>query len=140
MIIWTYGNIAGSAWDKRIWTYNYQPVFYFFKKDFKIDLQQKRYSAKSKGTDIWQFTGCQSNFNNPDIKKIHPSQKPVDLLKHAIYYTSNENDVVLDSFMGSGTCGVACRALNRKFIGIEIDRKYFDIAKRRILNTTKPIL
>jgi DNA modification methylase len=48
---------------------------------------------------------------------------------------SNENDIVLDCFMGSGTTGLACKNLNRDFIGIEIDKQYFDIAKQRIEST-----
>ena len=129
--------MAGSAWDRRIWAYNYQPIFYFFKKEYKIDLQAKRYSNKVIGTDVWKFTGCQRNFKNPDIKKVHPSQKPVGLLKHIVYHSSNKNDIVLDGFMGSGTCGVACKELGRNFIGIEIDKNYFDIAKKRITQATE---
>jgi len=62
----------------------------------------------------------------------HPTPKPVDLMGRIIRNSSDRDDVVLDPFMGSGTTGVACVKLGRKFIGIEIDRKYFDIACRRI--------
>lgn len=68
--------------------------------------------------------------------KLHPTQKPVDLLKYLIQVSSNENDVVLDSFMGSGSTGVACINTNRNFIGIELDENYFNIAKDRINNLT----
>lgn len=65
-------------------------------------------------------------------KKTHPTEKPIELNKIFISNSTNENDVVLDPFMGTGSCGVACKELNRNFIGIEIDERYFDIAKKRI--------
>ena len=63
---------------------------------------------------------------------LHPTQKPVDLLEYLIKTYTNENDLVLDFTMGSGSTGVACLNTNRKFIGIEIDENYFNIAKDRI--------
>ncbi len=69
---------------------------------------------------------------NRDKNKIHPTQKPVALLEYLIKTYTNENDTVLDFTMGSGSTGVACKNLNRNFIGIEKDEKYFDIAKQRI--------
>ena len=73
-----------------------------------------------------------SNANRKD--RLHPTQKPVDLLEYLIKTYTNEGDLVLDFTMGSGSTGVACMNLNRKFIGIELDKKYFDIAKNRIEN------
>lgn len=74
------------------------------------------------------------NFKRP--KEIycngHITPKPVEMLEHIISTSSNENDIVLDCFMGSGSTGVACKHLNRRFIGIEINEKYFEIAKNRI--------
>ena len=64
--------------------------------------------------------------------KKHPSEKPVELLEIMINNSTNDGDTVIDMFMGSGSTGVACKNLNRKFIGIELDGKYFDIAKERI--------
>lgn len=64
---------------------------------------------------------------------VHPTQKPVELLEYLIKTYTNEGDTVLDFTMGSGSTGVACRNLNRKFIGIEMDENYFNIAKERIL-------
>ena len=63
---------------------------------------------------------------------IHPTQKPVALMEYLIKTYTNENEVVLDNCMGSGTTGVACMNLNRRFIGIEKEEKYFNIAKERI--------
>lgn len=67
-----------------------------------------------------------------DTDKLHPTQKPVDLLEYLIRTYTVEGMVVLDSCMGSGSTGVACKNLNRSFIGIELDEGYFEIAKQRI--------
>ena len=67
-------------------------------------------------------------------KTVHPTQKPVDLLEYLIKTYTLENEIVLDFTMGSGSTGVACLNTNRKFIGIELDEKYFEIAKNRIEN------
>lgn len=62
----------------------------------------------------------------------HPTQKPEKLFRYFIETLSNEGDCILDPFMGSGTCGVVTKELNRNFIGIELDKKYYDMAKERI--------
>lgn len=66
--------------------------------------------------------------------KIHPTQKPVELMEYMIKTYTNEGETVIDFTMGSGTTGVASKNLNRKFIGVERDLEYFNIAKGRILN------
>src|SRR5699024_9776576 len=63
---------------------------------------------------------------------LHPTQKPVALFEYLIKTYTNEGDTVLDNVMGSGTTGVACKNLNRNFIGIELDEEYFKIATERI--------
>lgn len=70
-------------------------------------------------------------------KQGHITPKPVDLLEYIIKTSSNEGDIILDCFMGSGSTGVACMNTNRKFIGIELDEKYFNIAKQRIEEACK---
>lgn len=76
------------------------------------------------------------DFSNAVHKgKLHPTQKPVSLCEYLIKTYTNEGETVLDNCMGSGTTGVACKNLNRKFIGIELDDTYFEIAKERIENT-----
>ena len=65
-------------------------------------------------------------------KNLHDTEKPVELMEILIKNSSRENDVVLDPFMGIGSTGIACKKLNRNFIGIEINEKYFEIAKERI--------
>ena len=70
-----------------------------------------------------------------DGNRAHPTQKPVPLLEYLIKTYTNKYETVLDFTMGSGSTGVACRNLKRKFIGIEKDKKYFRIAKERIKGT-----
>ena len=64
--------------------------------------------------------------------KVHPTQKPIDLLEYLIKTYTNEGELVLDFTMGSGSTGVACLNTNRKFIGIELEEKYFNISINRI--------
>lgn len=69
--------------------------------------------------------------------KIHPTEKPVSLMERLILASTNEGDVVLDNCMGSGTTGVACMNTGRRFIGIEMDEGYFNIAKERMESAIK---
>ena len=69
-------------------------------------------------------------------EKYHPTQKPIELLEYLIKTYTNEGDIVLDFTMGSGSTGVACKNLNRKFIGIELNEEYYNISNRRIYGTT----
>ena len=74
--------------------------------------------------DLLEFKG--------DRNKLHPTQKPVDLLEYLIKTYTNEGELILDFTMGSGSTGVACMNTNREFMGIELDENYFNIAKERI--------
>ena len=71
-------------------------------------------------------------FKNPNNNSLHPTQKPVELMEYLIKTYTNENETVLDFAMGSGSTGVACVNTFRKFIGIEMDDNYFEIAEKRI--------
>lgn len=71
-------------------------------------------------------------FKNPTGSKLHPTEKPVELMTLYVSNSTRIGEVVLDPFMGSGTTGVACKNLNRNFIGIELDETYYNIAKTRI--------
>lgn len=79
-------------------------------------------------TDVIRFSSCNTILKKP----LHPIQKPVELLEYLIRTYTNEGDMVLDSCMGVGSTGVACRNTGRDFIGIEKDEHYFQIAKQRI--------
>ena len=70
--------------------------------------------------------------NSSNEKLPHPTQKPVSLMEYLILTYSNEFNIVVDNCMGSGTTGIACKNLNRSFIGIELNEDYFNMAKKRI--------
>lgn len=88
----------------------------------------------------WTFNRQNEKYQRPEFEypivsakeRKHPTQKPVELMEDLIKIHSNENDIVLDPFMGSGSTGVGALNLNRKFIGIEIVDEYFEIAKNRL--------
>lgn len=86
------------------------------------------------GSYIQEFSGYPKNIikEKSEHNTVHPTQKPVALMEYLIKTYTNENETVLDFTMGSGTTGVACVNTNRNFIGIELDEKYFEIAKKRI--------
>lgn len=93
--------------------------------------------SKYDGKDYIQTTGNYPRSiitanTEPDNARLHPTQKPVALLEYLIKTYTLEGETVLDFTMGSGSCGVAAKKLNRNFIGIERDDKYFEIAKNRI--------
>ena len=106
----------------------------------------KNYSKSNIVDEKWQIEGFEKSYeekypksilriSNADRKGMtHPTQKPVALMQYLIKTYTNEGETVLDNCMGSGTCGVACKNLNRNFIGIEKDEKYFEIGVNRVLN------
>ena len=136
--IFSLGNSANGC-KNRI-TYNPQGIKEINKKmknSTDTDNLGKRQSRPKGG----EFIQTHTNYPNTilkfssESKTVHPTQKPVALMEYLIKTYTNENELVLDFTMGSGTTGVACKNLNRKFIGIELDEKYFAIAKDRIENT-----
>lgn len=93
--------------------------------------------------DKWTFHRQSDKYDRSEIRVpitskaekmlgSHPTQKPIKLMEELLLQHSNENDIVLDPFMGSGSTGVACQNLNREFIGIELEETYFKIAENRI--------
>jgi len=77
--------------------------------------------------------GTKSVLNIDNVKnKQHPTEKPIDLMKIFIENSSQENEIVLDPFMGAGSTAMACKELKRNFIGFELDKQYYDIANKRI--------
>jgi DNA modification methylase len=75
-----------------------------------------------------------SKFNSISQKGQHPTQKPIELIKMLVKTYSNEDDVVMDNCMGSNTTGLACKELNRQYIGIEKDKNYYDVSVSRVLS------
>lgn len=70
--------------------------------------------------------------NQPDRTGLHPTEKPIPLMREILQDFTNQGETILDPFMGSGTTGVACARMGRKFIGIELDEKYFNVACDRV--------
>lgn len=95
----------------------------------------KRVETKNNGT---RYPRSVITFKH-DKDKLHPTQKPVALLEYLIKTYTNENMLVLDNCMGSGSTGIACLNTNRKFIGFELDKEYFEIAKKRIEDRSKEL-
>ena len=91
------------------------------------------YNKPSSTTRTTRYPKSIQKFNR-DRNGLHPTQKPVALMEYLIKTYTNENELVLDFTMGSGTTGVACKNLNRDFIGIELDKNYFNIAQKRIIS------
>lgn len=100
-----------------------------------LDKKRKRYDPNFvQPSDVLKFNVV------PNRKgKVHPTQKPIDLLEYLIKTYSNEGDIILDNTMGSGSTGVACVNTNRNFIGIELNEEYFKIAEKRIKNVNKQL-
>jgi len=123
----TYGKMGYNQW---------QPIL-FYGKDIRgfgsVNGILKSDSIKLSG-------GGSIGFLSKCPKGKHPCPKPEIIIKKLTARLSNENDTILDPFMGSGTTGVACKELGRNFIGIEISSDYFAIAKKRIDNIIVPML
>ena len=94
-----------------------------FLHDVKFDKKERVYDEKNP-TSIITF--------KKDKKREHTSQKPLDLLQYLVKTYTNENEIVLDNTMGSGTTGLACLKTNRQFIGIEKEKQYYEVAVRRL--------
>lgn len=147
----------------------YQPmksheiISVFYKKTPTYNPQKKKRTTQKRGNKKTAWGDCygglsndnkpnnQSEYVNPHTvidfikcihtpeKRHHPTQKPVALLEYLVKTYTNEGDVVLDNCMGSGSTGVACMNTGRKFIGMELDKGYFDIAVKRIEEARKAV-
>ena len=120
---------------KKMPTYNPQGLKKLDKNIVNIPTENEVYKKK-KNPSVQTHTGYPKHLleftNNATNKRYHPTQKPVELLEYLIKTYTNEGDIVLDNCMGSGSTGVACWNTKRRFIGIELNEKYFNIAKNRI--------
>ena len=123
LIVWDY------MWLKAGTYYRFTHEFIMYGTKGK---RKRRFDAAQ--TDIWRVR-C---INYTDVKnKLHQAQKPIELIQRMLLNDTDKGDLVLDSFMGSGSTGVACLQEGRRFIGIELDPKYFEVAKRRIEEAQK---
>ena len=114
LLVWNKGNVTPNKW-------------YMNQCEFILMLRKgKAKNIKNMGTstllDVQNIIG----------KKVHPTEKPAYLMKILIENSSEQGEVVLDPFMGSGSTGIACVTENRNFIGIELDEQYFEVAQDRI--------
>lgn len=97
-------------------------------------LKKVRYVPEDKNLSYPKTVQFFKNVANNSKQRVHPTQKPVELMEYLIKAYTNEGELVLDNVMGSGTTGVACKNLKRNFIGMELDENYFNIATNRINN------
>ena len=127
-----------SVFYKKQPTYNPQGLQIFGKTN-KRKSTGDNWSEMNTNKYIQQYTNYPTQFLEfgYDKQKFHPTQKPVALLEYLIKTYTNEGGVVLDNCMGSGSTGVACVNTRRKFIGIELEEKYFDTAKDRIMQANE---
>lgn len=122
---------------KKMPTYNPQGLNKLTEVKIKQPCESNVYK-RNKNPSVQTHTGYPKHlleFPNEEVnhrKRFHPTQKPIALLEYLIKTYTNTNDVVLDNCMGSGSTGVACMNTNRKFIGIELDENYYNIANKRV--------
>ncbi|MFB5620596.1 MAG: DNA-methyltransferase [Nitrosopumilus sp.] len=126
-IIWVYRN--GGVTRKNSYNGHHEPILWFVKNpdEFYFNLKDKLW------IDTWTvINSARPQTNYKKDKKIHPTQKAIDVIKRLIEYHSKEGDLVLDPYMGSGTTAVASKQLQRNFLGCEINKEYVKIAKERL--------
>lgn len=123
-VVWA---VKGSGW-----TFNYE-------KMKEINPQKQKDGNLKQMRDFWELPLVQGKERlfGKDGKAIHPTQKPEEMLKRIILASSNEGDIVLDPFIGSGTTAVVAESLDRKWIGIEREKKYVNLTNKRIVNFKK---
>ena len=154
---WIWDKVKGTGFlnAKRQPMRNHELISVFYKKQCTYNPQKtyghkmkKSYRSKDLQTDVYgemknDYTyesteryprSIQVFSTDTQNSSLHPTQKPVALIEYLIKTYTNDGELVFDSCMGSGTTGVACVNTNRRFIGIELDNNYFEIAKERIEN------
>ena len=154
--VWVKNLKTGNLNARRMPMGGHETMQVFYKKPPTYNPQKRerttevksgnKYNSKTEnyGNQREVYVDRQSDLINPDtvikdIKcvhnssgKVHPTQKPVELMEYLVKTYTNESETVLDFTMGSGSTGVACVNTDRKFIGVELDETYFNIAKERI--------
>lgn len=151
-LVWRKDKGVGFINSKKMPMRSHEMIYVFYNKLPTYNIEGNHTKEKRKGNDKPAKDGCfnvvkvvstvytprlpltvlEFNGINNSKKRYHSTEKPVDLLEWIIRYYSNEGDTVLDPTMGSGSTGVACLNLKRKFIGIEMDKDIFDVAVGRI--------
>lgn len=134
-LIWIYGN--GGITRKNAYNGHHEPILWFVKNpdNFYFNIKDKLW------VDTWTVIDRarpQKNYNCD--KKIHPTQKALQVVKRLIEYHSKKEDIVLDPFVGSGTTAVGCKLLERNFVGCEFDKGYVDLANKRLKETQQTFM
>lgn len=131
-------SVIEHYWQTSQWCFPTQDIYEnilqqtgYFKKPYeelRIEYESLRYTFNNQKThhSIWNYEIAK--------KERHITPKPVELIENIIKHSSNENDIILDCFMGSGATAIACINTNRNYIGFELDKTYFDMANERISN------
>lgn len=117
------------VWVKNNWTAGDLQASFGKQYEFIILANKGRCKFNGKRiSDVWEFPRIVGN------KQLHQNQKPLDLIKQCIEKHTDDGDLILDPFMGVGTVGLACKELGRSYIGIEINKNYYEISKNLINN------
>lgn len=124
------------VWDKK----SGPGSFYSFNHELIVFGTYKGKTKGGVGANIWRMTAFSSGAKKTDGEKVHPTQKPVEVIQKMIEDRTEPGAVVLDTFMGSGTTAVACLRTGRNFIGFELDEKYYEIAQSRIAGEADRLL
>ena len=119
ILVWEKNNVTTNRW---------------YMKNCEFTLFFKKGAAKTINNPSCKMV---HKFNNPMGNKLHPTEKPVELMEMYVLNSSNEGDLVLDPFVGSGSTAIACLKNSRRFIGSEIDMNYYNVAKERVDNYGK---
>lgn len=119
------------AWDKK----SGPGSFYSFAHELIVFGTYKSKTKGGVGTNVWRMPAFNTGAKATNGEKLHPTQKPWELIAKAIEDSTEPGAVVLDTFMGSGTTAVACLKTGRNYIGFELDEKYHAIAMQRIAET-----
>lgn len=131
IVVFSKGGVSPSSKLKTV--YNPQGVIEVNKENKRGSVGEN-YCKTLKNKNIQKYTNHPTNILefSIDSVKFHPTQKPIALLEYLIKTYTNEGEAILDNTMGSGSTGVAAMNLHRKFIGIELEPQYFEIAQKRI--------
>ena len=130
ILVWHHPNLygAGMSYGRDRYKSTWDVVFYAIKGE-KARIENVGYRAYKFGSGFDVIISPQPR------PLLHKAQKPLKVIMKFIYSSSNEGDLVLDPFLGSGTTAVACKMLNRNFIGFDIKQEYVELTKRRLKNT-----
>ncbi|AJA41470.1 putative DNA cytosine methylase [Geobacillus virus E3] len=157
-LIWEKNNATGFMNAKKMPLKNHENILVFYKKLPTYNPQGVKPCEKKKKSAFHEYLGERENSRPvgmeyiqkatgypksvhyfPIERGLHPTQKPVALFEYLIKTYTNEGDIVLDNCIGSGTTAIACISTNRKYIGFEIEKEYYDIAVKRIEEYNKNI-